>query len=354
MTITATRIGFMRRGLCAGAIAAAAFAVVLGAGSPGARATEHLTFAAPGVPPVWAGVVDYVAEKAGFFKKYGVDVTVKAMNSGAAAAKAVAAGGLDAALAPTQFVATMIANSGAPIVAIWGQNRGDWMIASMDPKKMSCASMKGQGVGVDSPHGARWIQINTYLVKKCHMVTDKDVPTVPLSSNVATAMASGQLTFGVLHIDDIPVIEHMSHKKVHIIAKLDDVAPGIHYIAVVVRKDNLAKKRDAFVRYVAALRDAARWMHDPKNADKVAEIASVTKRSKAEALAALAAYNKMGFWPLNSAGLAKSRIEKAIANQVRIGKISKGRSGINPSKKPPTYAQMVDLSVWRDAQKLKK
>ena len=359
MTITATRIGTMRRRPFAGAIIGAAFAaatlaVALGAGAPAARAAEHITFAAPGVPPVWAGVVEYVAEQAGFFRKYGVDVTMKAMDSGAEAAKAVEAGSIDATLAPTQFLATMIANSGAPVVAIGGEDKGDWMIGSMDPNKTSCASMKGQGVGVDTPHGARWIQINTYLVKKCHLVTDKDVPTVPLSSNVGTAMASGQLTFGVLHIDDIPVIERMSGKKVHIIAHLEDVAPGIHYIALVVRKDNLAKKHDAFVRFLAAVRDAAQWMHDPKNADKAATIAMVTKRDKADALKALAAYNKMQFWPLHTAGLDKARVERAIANQVNVGKISKGRSGINPSKKPPTYAQMVDLSVWRAAEKLKK
>ena len=350
MTITVTRIGTMRRGLFAGAIFAAAFVF----GAPVARAAEHLTFAAPAVPPVWAGVVEYVADQAGFFKKYGVDVSIKAMDSGVEAAKAVAAGSLDTTLTPTQFLATMIANSGAPMVAIGGEDKGDWMIGSMDAKKTSCDSMKGQGVGVDTPHGARWLQINTYLVKKCHLVTDKDVPTVPLSSNVGTAMASGQLTFGVLHIDDVPVIERMSGKKVSIIAHLEDVEPGIHYIALVVRKDNLAKKRDEFVRFLAALRDAAQWMHDPKNADKAATIAMVTKRDKAAALAALAAYNKMQFWPLDSAGLDQARVERAIANQANIGKISKGRSGINPAKTPPTFAQMVDLSVWRDAAKMKK
>jgi len=336
--------------------AAALAAVALIAAAPGATAAdkEKLTIGMPGVPPVFGAVVFYVAKDVGIFDKYGLDVTVKAMDSGAAAANAVDSGSLDFSLSPSPFIATKVGNAGAKLKAIWGMEKSDWLIASMDPKKMSCDSMKGQGVGVDSPRGARWIPLNTYLVTKCKLVTDKDVPTVPLGTTVGTAMASGQLTFGVLHMDDVPVIERMSGKKVNIIADLETIAPDQHYLLGVVRADTLAKKRDAFVRFDAALRDAVAYMRDPKNADKVATIAAVTKREKADALHALKAYNAMEFWPSNHAGLTKDRVMNAVNSQARIGKITKGKSGINPAKKPPTYEQLVDLSVWADAEKLKK
>jgi ABC-type nitrate/sulfonate/bicarbonate transport system substrate-binding protein len=248
----------------------------------------------------------------------------------------------------------MISNAGAPVKVIWGMEKSDWLIASMDGAKTSCDAMKGQGVGVDSPRGARWIQLNLFLVNKCNLQTDKDVPTVPLSSNVGTAMASGQITFGVLHIDDVPVIARQAGKKVHIIANMEDVSPGQHYLVGTVRKDNLDKKRDAFVRLVAALRDSVAYMRSPANEDRVATIAGVTKRDKPDALDALREYNKMEFWPNGHVGLAKGPVEKAINAQVAIGKSTEGKSGIRPDKTPVTYNDFVDLTVWRDAEKVKK
>jgi NitT/TauT family transport system substrate-binding protein len=334
-------------------VAAALTAVVAYASQ--AQAADSLTLATPGVPPVFSGTIAFVGKDIGIFKKYNLDVTVKAMDSGAAAATAVEAGSIDASLSPTQFVATMVSNAGAPVKAIWGMDKSDWLITSMDGAKTSCESMKGQGIGVDSPRGARWIQANNYILRKCPgMALDKDVTSVSLGSNVGTAMASGQLTFGVLHIDDIPVIERTAKKKVHVIAKMEDVNPGQHYLVLAVRADNLAKKRDAFVRLVAAMRDTAAYMADPKNADKVAGIAVVTKREKPDAKAALAAFNAIGYWPIKTPGLDKASVEKSIAQQVAAGKASQGKAGIKPDKTPVTYDQLTDLTVWAAAEKVKK
>ncbi|MGB0630445.1 MAG: ABC transporter substrate-binding protein [Alphaproteobacteria bacterium] len=334
-------------------LAAAAFAAGIAATAP-AFAADKLTVATPGIPPVFGGAILFTAEKAGIFRKYDLDVTVKAMNSGAAAAKAVDSGSVDASLSPSQFVVRMVSNSGAPLKAIWGMENPDWLIASMDGSKNTCESMKGQGVGVDSKRGARWIQLNTFLARQCKMKIEKDVPTVPMSSNVGTAMASGQITFGVLHIDDIPVIERMSGKKVHTVATLEQVVPGVHYLMMIARADKIAAKRDAYVRLVAALRDASKFIHDKANAEKVAAFAAPTKRTGADALYAVNAYREMEFWPNGTNGLGKSRIMKAIGNQVRVGKITKGRGGINPRKTPVTYEQMTDLTLWEDAKKMVK
>jgi NitT/TauT family transport system substrate-binding protein len=333
-------------------VLASAFAAFLATGA--AQAADKLIFAVPAVPPVYGGVVAYVAKEVGIFAKYDLDVDVRAMDSGAAAASAVNAGSVDFSLSPTQFVATMISNAGAPVKAIWGMEKSDWLIASMDGSKMSCDSMKGQGVGVDSPRGARWIQLNLFLVNKCKLTTDKDVPTVSLSSNVGTAMASGQITFGVLHIDDVPVIARQAGKKVNIIANMEDVVANQHYLVGTVRTDNLAKKRDAFVRLLAAIRDSVAYMRNPANEDRVASIAEVTKRDKPDALAALREYNKMEFWPNGHVGLNRARLETAVNAQVAIGKSTEGKSGIRPDKTPVAYDQFTDLTVWADAQKVKK
>jgi len=216
----------------------AALATALAAGA--ASAADKMTFAVPAVPPVYGGVIAYVAKDVGIFKKYDLDVEVKPFDSGAAAANAVNAGSVDFSLSPTPFVATMISNAGAKVKAIWGMEKSDWLITSMDGAKTSCEAMKGQGVGVDSPRGARWIQLDNYLRARCKLTTDTDVPTVPLSSNVGTAMASGQITFGVLHLDDAPVIERMSGKKVHVIAEMEKVVPDQHYLVGIARAHAVA------------------------------------------------------------------------------------------------------------------
>ena len=79
------------------AVLAAALFVERGA----AAAEQQLSFAVPGVPPVFGSVVVYVAKEEGFFKKHGVDVDVRPFDSGAAAAQAVVAGNPDVALSPT-------------------------------------------------------------------------------------------------------------------------------------------------------------------------------------------------------------------------------------------------------------
>jgi len=333
---------------------AVAFAAAL-AFTTAAHAADQLTFATPGVPAVFGGIVAFVGKDSGIFKKYDLDVTVKPMDSGAAAATAVEAGSIDVSLSPTQFVATMASNAGAPVKAIWGMQKSDWLLTSMDPNKTKCSDLKGQGLGVDSPRGARWIQANNYLLKKCpDLALDKDVTSVSLGSNVGTAMASGQLVYGILHVDDMPVIERTSGKKVTVIAKMEEVNPGQHYLLLTVRSDNLAKKHDAFVRLVAALRDTANYMADPRNADAVAKMAAPTKRETADAKVALKTYNDMEYWPRKSAGLDKTAVQKAIDQQVAAGKASEGKSGIKPDKTPVSYDKLVDLTIWSAAEKVKK
>ena len=83
----------------------------------------------------------------------------------------------------------------------------------------------------------------------------------------------------MLHLDDLAEIEHQG-KKLNILLAMKNTNPTSHYLMLVVRKDNLAKNRDAIVRTVAGLIEAARFMQDPKNADAVADAASVTGHSK--------------------------------------------------------------------------
>src|SRR5712692_5743815 len=184
-------------------LAAALFSTAAGTAGD-AAAAEHLSMAVPGVPPVFAGVVAFVAKDEGFFKKYGVEVEVRPFDSGAAAAQAVVAGNLDLALSPTPVIVRMISNADVNLVVIYGMEHPDWLPGSTDPKLSKCRDLKGQAVGVDSVGGARAVAL-AQLIRPCGLKVD-DVKLVSLSSNVGAAIIAGQIKFGVLHLDDVPVL----------------------------------------------------------------------------------------------------------------------------------------------------
>lgn len=321
--------------------ACAALALML---FPALGAAQQLTFGLPGIPPVFAGTIAYVADKEGMFRKYGVDVAVRAFETGAAASRAVASGEITVSLSPSPLIISQVANADVPLVGIWGMEHPDWLIGSTDPAS-TCASLKGAPVGVDSVGGARSIALRTMLAA-CKMKID-DVQQVALSSNVGAAMVAGQLKFGVLHIDDIPVIETESKKKLKVVVWQKDSRPVDHYLFLVAHRDHLAKNRDAYVRIVAALIEAERFLRDPANHAKVAQHAAPTGRSGEIAVQALKDYVAMEFWPKGHDGLARKNVELVGKIMVKVGNIKAG-------KEPAPYGRIVDQSVWKDANAMVK
>jgi NitT/TauT family transport system substrate-binding protein len=302
-------------------------------------AQQKLTFGIPGIPPVFGGTIAFVAEKEGFFKKRGVDVTVRAFETGAAASRAVASGEIAVSLSPSPLIVNQISNTDVKIVGIWGMEHPDWLIGATDPNA-DCASLKGGAVGVDSLGGARSIALRTMLVG-CKMKIE-EIQQVPLSSNVGAAMVAGQLKFGVLHIDDIPVIEAESKKPLKTIITQKSIRPVDHYLLMVAHQDHLAKNRDAYVRIVAALIDAERFMRNPANHEKVAKYAEPTGRTGQIAMQALKAYIDMEFWPKDKDGLGAKNLEMVASIQKKVGNIK--------AEKPAPYERIVDTSIWRDAK----
>jgi NitT/TauT family transport system substrate-binding protein len=314
---------------------------------------KKLTIALPGVPPIFGAVYAYVARDAGFYKKYGLDVTLKTMNSGVGAARAVVSGAIDVSMSPTPPVAVMVSNAGVPLVMVQGMEINDWMLGSMDPTKNTCQSVKGQAVGVDSPRGARWIQLAN-MIRPCKLRPDRDVPTVNLSTNVAAAMIAGQINFGVLHSDGIPVIERQSGKKLTIVARVEETSPGSHYAVLVTNKKVIASRRDSLVRMAAAHHEAMNYLYIKANWPKIAKMAKPTGRSIGDSIRALEIFTKLDYWPKTTAGLSKKRIMRAVKIQTMVGKRTKGKSGINPKKKPASHERLTDLSIFRDALALVK
>jgi NitT/TauT family transport system substrate-binding protein len=308
--------------------------------APGTGAAQKITLGVPGIPAIFSTTIAFVADKEGFFKKRGVDVTVRQFETGAFASRAVVSGEIEASLTPTPLVVSQVSNADVPLVGIWGMEHPDWLIGATDPGG-SCAGIKGQPVGVDSVGGARSIALKVMLIGGCKLKIE-DVQQVALGANVGAAMVAGQLKYGVLHIDDVPVIEHETKQPLKTVVLQKTSRPVDHYLLLIVRKDKLAQNRDALVRMLAALIDAERFMRDPANAAKVAQDAAPTGRTPDFAMNALKVYLDMEFWPHEKDGLDRKNFDA-------VGKGQKAVGNIKPDKEPAPYERLIDQTLWRDA-----
>jgi len=325
--------------LAAGVLLAAAAGVV-----PAAAQGKKIVLAIPGIPPIYSVNIAFVAEKQGFFKKHGANVEIKPFDNGTAAARAVVAGDVDMAWSPTPPVINQVSNADVPLVALYGMPNPDWVIGTTEEGK-TCKDVVGQDVGVDSINGARSVALRSMLTG-CPGVKIEDVKQIALGSTPGQALLAGRLQYAVLHLDDLAEIQHQG-KKLNILLAMKNTNPTSHYLIMVARKDNLANNRDAMVRTVAGMIEAARFMQDPKNADVVAEIATITGHNKEVSKAALAEFLKIDFWAAKDDGMPRNKIEAVAALMKKIG-------SIKPDKEPVKYENFVDGSVWKDANAMVK
>ena len=328
-----------------GLMAGAALAVALIGAQTAVAQGKKLVLAIPGIPPIYSATIAFVAEKQGFFKQYGADVTIKPFDNGTAAARAVVSGDIDLAWSPTPPVIVQISNADVPLVGVYGMPNPDWVIGTTEAGK-TCKDMAGQDVGVDSINGARSIALRSMLAAGCKEVKIDQVKQIALGSSPGPALLAGRLQFGVLHLDDLAEIAHQG-KKLNILLAMKNTNPTSHYLTLVVRKDNLAKNRDAIVRSVAALIAAAHFMQDPMNADAVAEAAAVTGHNKDVNKEALKSFLAIDFWAAKDDGLPRGKLEATAALMKKIG-------SIKSDKEPVTYDALVDQSVWKDANAMVK
>ncbi|MCF8476265.1 MAG: ABC transporter substrate-binding protein [Pseudolabrys sp.] len=313
--------------------------------APAAAQDKKISIAIPGIPPIYSVTIVYVAEQQGFFKKHGANVEIRPFDNGTAAARAVVAGNVDMAWAPTPPVINQVSNAGVPLVAVYGMQNPDWVLGTTETGK-TCKDIAGQDVGVDSIGGARSIALRSMISGGCKDVKLNQVKQVALGSSSGPAMIAGRLKYAVLHLDDLAEIDHQG-KKINVLLAMKNTNPTSHYLMLVARKDNLAKNRDVMVRAVAAIVEAAHFMQDPTNADAVADAAAGTGHNKEVNKAALKQFLAIDFWAAKDDGLPRKKLEAVATLMKKIG-------AIKADKTPVSYEDLVDTSVWKDANAMLK
>jgi NitT/TauT family transport system substrate-binding protein len=303
--------------------------------------SSPITLGQPGLPPVFLGVRAYTADKQGFYSKYCANVTIRQFTTGTDALRAVQAGQIDAAWAPTPTAMAAIART-QDLVAIEGMDVVDWEVGSIDGSVKTCADLKGQTIGVDTVGGARYLALDGML-SKCKLSL-ADVKTVNFPGAAAMqAMIAGSLKVSVLHIDEEAQINKLRNQDVTILAKLTEVDPFQHYDMLVVQKASIKNHYYDYLKMLAADIATTRYMYDPKNLDTVAQIGTVAGVSPEIAKFAVQKYIAMKWWPKDNPGLGQSRITRTIGLNVKLGNLPNGAV---------TWKSLVDTRMWKAAYKL--
>ena len=246
---------------------------------------------------------------------------------------------------PTPPVINQISNADVPLVAVYGMPNPDWVIGTTDEGK-TCKDLAGQDVGVDLINGARSVALRSMLTGGCPDVKIDEVKQVALGSAPRTGVARRP-----------PALRRAASrrsrrdraqgKKLHILLAMKNTNPTSHYLMLVARKDKLPPTATPIVSAVAGMIEAARFMADPKNADAVAHVATNTGHSKEVNKAALKAFLGIDFWAMKDDGLPRNKIEATAKLMKKIG-------AIKPDKEPVTFENLVDPSVWKDANAMVK
>ena len=291
----------------------------------------------PLTPMLWADV----AKEQGYFAKVGLTPTFSFHSNGTDVAKTVVAKSVDiGGMPPTTAVAQLVSQN-VPIVMVAGMDVQDWVIGVSDPAIKTCQDLKGQAVGDDGPGNARAIFLNVVLESCGLKMSDVKAISFGGANAAAQAAASGRIKASVLHASEVPQVEAVSKSlQWHIITPPTSVIDSGHFMGFTVLKDYLAtdKGKETTERTVAAYILAREWMMNPANLDAFAALAAKAQGQTAEAeLEGLKLLQSLHFW---SPGIGLT--ESNVTGEIKI----LANAGTIPADKAPSYAQMVDPSIY--------
>jgi NitT/TauT family transport system substrate-binding protein len=310
-------------------------------GGTGSQEPISLTFGTTGTPVVYGSLMMLVAQEEGLLDKYNLDVTMQNFSNGADSIRAVIGGQVDMALTSTSSLVN-VSGQGAELKGVVGMDKPDYYIASTDPDITSCEDLEGQTIGVDQTGGARYNSTVTMLAS-CGLTVD-DVKFVNFAGPpVIQALVQGQVKLANLHYDEEAFIETTTDVNVEeVISLVKDVNPETHYVLQVVTDDYLAKNREAVVRMTAAYIEANKFIRDPANSDRFAEIAAKYNGQPIEvAQKSVALFLDFDFWPEGSGLEDEAKFMGVVKEQVAAGAITEAQA--------PTYEDLIDPSVYDEA-----
>lgn len=226
----------------------------------------------------WNSTFVDVALSQGFFKEEGLEIEIFYTEGGASTLTPVIAGSLDIAMTNGILGVIGAYAKGMPVRIISAEATGAadaFWYARPESGIRSIKDTNGKTVAFSSP-GSSTNLIILQLVQQ-EKVSPKLVATGGAPATLTQVM-SGQIDVGW----SVPpfVLQHLEEGRLRIIARGSDVkAVQNQTIRVnVANAHALQRKRDAFVRYIRAIKRAIDWAYsDPAAIDNYARIAGVSR-----------------------------------------------------------------------------
>lgn len=254
------------------------FALGLSAASIGAStasAADLLKIAA-GQRGKWDGAVAALGDKAGFFKKHGIELEILWTSGGGETMQAVISGSVDIGMNAGTLGVFSAFVKGAPIRVISAQATGDdafWYVRADSPVK-SFADMTGRTIAYStngsSTHASVLALIDHFKVAAKPVATGGPAPTFTQVMSKQIDAGWSAPPFG---------IDAINRGEIRVIARSNDLSTiRDHTIRVhVANAKSLAARPDVFARFMKAYRETFQWMYASEDALQVyADFAGVS------------------------------------------------------------------------------
>jgi NitT/TauT family transport system substrate-binding protein len=223
----------------------------------------------------WDTAVSHVGEKAGIFKKHGIELEMTYTSGSGETLQPVISNSVDIGLAIGTLGAIAAYGKGAPVRVIGAEATGaaDYWYAKADSGIKSLKDASGKTIAFStrgsSTNSIVLAFINEFKVDAKPQATGSPPATL-------TAVMTGQVDIGWA----APPfgLKEMDEGKINLVAKATDASlvRGQTIRVIAVHADTMAKKRDALTRYMQAYRETIDYMYSNDQAIKdYAEFAKI-------------------------------------------------------------------------------
>ena len=257
------------------------FGALLAVATTGSAGAEDTLRLAIGQRGLWNTCISEVGQRAGIFRKHGLNLEILYTQGSGETQQAAIAGSVDIAVGVGIMGALSAYGKGAPVRIIGAETRGAgdlfWYVKADSPIR-TLQEADGKTIAYStngsSTHGVVTAFIKQYVPHAKATATGGPAATL-------TAVMSGQVDVGWA---GPPFgLDQLDRKEIRQIATGNDTLfKGQTVRVLVTTAPTLASRRDAIERYMAGYRETVDWLYaDPAALDVYAEFAGITRAKAA-------------------------------------------------------------------------
>ena len=224
----------------------------------------------------WDTAITHLGEKAGIFKKHGIQMEMIYTSGSGETLQPVIAGGVDLGLAVGTLGAMAAFSKGAPVRIVGAQATGaaDYWYAK-NPEIKTLKDTNGHTIAYSSNGSSTHSVVRAFIDE--YKLTGAKTQTTGNPSSTLTAVMTDQVDVGWA---SPPFgLKELQDGKIHIVAKATDAAlvRGQTIRVLVANSDTLTKRKAVLERFMQAYREAIDYMYsdNPQVIKDYAEFAGV-------------------------------------------------------------------------------